>query len=353
MTNEFRQSRALLPPFRPTPESTNRIMATQLVALMLPGAFSVWLFGVQSLTVTAIAIISALTAETVCNAVRHETQPGSILHSAVMGTLLAFTLPADCPLHLPAFGAAATVIIGKQLFGGLGHYLWHPALIGRIATELFFHQQLSLSYTSLGARFNVNVPLDYLRNFSSMKFEDSVAQIGQYLQGNLPPLENCIIGNCPGGLGETCGLVLIITGLYLVYRGYLHWKAPFIFIVSAYLTAALCPVKVGETAIQAPIITQGLDAGITYVNYQIFSGGLILAAFILMMDMTSRPITLNGQLIFAAAAGTLAIIFRLYTPVPLPSYAAILVMNTLIPTIDRLSRPVRKAGDWQIGDTKY
>ena len=152
------------------------------------------------------------------------------------------------------------------------------------------------------------------------------------------------MGATPGGLGATSALALMIIGLYFVYRGYLRWQLPVLFLAGVYVSALLLPVAVqaGDgraTAMFSPILADSVAASFTYANYHLFTGGVFLAAFVLMAEMTSRPITLSGQMVFALAAGVLTIVFRLYTPIAVPACAAVLVVNTLVGPINRLTRP--------------
>jgi H+/Na+-translocating ferredoxin:NAD+ oxidoreductase subunit D len=187
-------------------------------------------------------------------------------------------------------------------------------------------------------------PVEALRVFEGMQFEKSVGQMGQYLLEYLPSLEHCVLGATPGGIGETCAVILILVGVFFMYRGYVPWKLPVAFLGSAYLAAMFLPIMVKQpqassNIILMPFLAGGPAVGLTYVHYQIFSGGLILGAMILAGDMTSRPIALRGQVIFAAGAGVLTIVFRLYTHMAIPCYAAILVLNSLTSTINRFTRP--------------
>lgn len=332
-----------VPPFRGTPETTRRIMRTQLAALTIPAVFAVWWFGFSALQLIFIASFSGWLTQIIANRIRHDVSPGSTAHSVMIGMLVAFTLPAQSKWYIAMIGAVMAVLVGKVVFGGLGHYLWHPVLIGQVTVRLFFHEQLAMANNGLATE----VPLGALRQFDNLQFSDSLPQLGQYLLEHLPPLEQCMRGNVAGSLGETSGIVLILVGLYFIYRGYVHWQLPLVFIVCAYLTACVCPITAIEQTqsqnighvIWLPIFAQSIDVGFTYVNYHLFTGGLLLGAFILGADMTARPITLRGQVLFAAGAGVLTIIFRLYTPIPIPCYGALLAVSTFIPTIDRLTRP--------------
>jgi len=371
-----------LPPYRVEPESTRRLMHTTLAALSLPALVAVLFFGYQALKLMLIALATAGAAEIVCNKIRHEKVPGSISHSLTMGLILAFTLPGDTPGYIAVIGSAAAVLIGKQLFGGLGHYLWHPALVGRLIVQMFFHDQLSGRFGPVLARqniffgdinahaaeplkwFDINWfrtlapagtesfllphPLAALHEFADLEFVDSVAQMGQYFLNHLPSLAHCIVGAIPGHLGETCSIVLILVALFYFYRGYIHWQLPVVFLASAYVSAMLLPIVVdhpdkGDAAVLFPIAAQNLAVGFTYVNYQFFSGSLLLGACIIAADMTARPVTITGQILFAAGAGLFTMAFRLYTPIAIPCYTAILLMNTLVPSIDRVTRPRLRA----------
>lgn len=365
----------LLPPYRPCLEPARRIMRTQLVALSFLAAAAIVFFGYHALALITAAIVGAVLAEMLVTAIRKEQQPGTRTHSLMMALLLAFTLPAHARWYVAFIGAITAVLIGKQFFGGLGHYIWHPALVGRVIVQLFFNHQLSQPAGQLLSRQHIifgnaadatelahwlhfdwftsplatnallaPMPLEALRHMKDLQFADQVPQLSQYLWQHLPSLQHFVLGAVPGGLGTTSAAVIILVGFFFIYRGYLNWQLPVVFLAAAYCSAMLLPIVLEPTVtprqvVHLPIIAESFAVGLTYANYHLFVGGLLFAAFILAADMTSRPITLRGQIIFAAAAGLGAIVLRLYSPVPIPTYAALLAMNAAIPTIDRFTRP--------------
>jgi len=336
------------PPYRPAPEPARCLTRTQLFALAVPAAFAVYRFGLPALQLMAAAAVTALVTERIAIKFSHERSFGTTAHSIMMGLLLSFTLPAFCPWYLAVLGTVLAIAVGKHLFGGMGHYLWHPALVGRISLHLLFGRQLSAPTESLASDMaGTAAPLEALRNFENLKITENVPQLSQYLLENLPSLEDCLWGRIPGGIGEICACVLILLTLFWLYRGYVHWHLPAFFILSAYITAALCPIvtdlpELERHVIPWPILAENLQTGLTYINYHILLGGMLLGAGILGTDMTSRPVTRRGQAIFALFAGCLTIIFRLYTTVALPCFTAILIMNTFRPLIDRFTRPPSK-----------
>ena len=179
-----------------------------------------------------------------------------------------------------------------------------------------------------------------LCNWGDLRFVGSVPQLGLYLYDKLPSLQQCQWSAVGGGLGESCRVLLILIGLYFIYRGYLHWQLPLMFIVSAYAAAAFFPIIVEQPGlpdrlIYFPLLAENLSVGFTYINYHLFTGGLVLTAFIMTADMTSRPLTVRGQIYFAVGAGLLTVAVRLYCPAvlsayltPISAYAALLVMDT-------------------------
>ena len=324
------------PPFRSAPESTRRVMRTCLGIMLLPTAAGTVLFGGRALWLVVAAGLTGLMTEVIVNAIRRNKQPGSTTHSIMMGFILAFTLPVQSPYLAAVVGTAVAVIIGKHLWGGLGRYIWHPALVGRALVELLWHGAV-----------RSDDPSGLLRRFEGLTFAEGTAQLDSYLAEYLPDLENCLLGATQGCLGATSAVALVLAGLYLMYRGYLHWQLPVMFIVAFYGAALVLPLSVcdqaaGQDVLCLSMTAQGPGVAFTYANYHLLTGTLLLGAFVLTADTTSRPLTKRGKIAFGGLAGFLSIVLRLYTAVPLPACAAVLVMNTFVALTDRIGR--RRSG---------
>ncbi|MCK4850463.1 MAG: RnfABCDGE type electron transport complex subunit D, partial [Phycisphaerae bacterium] len=179
----------------------------------------------------------------------------------------------------------------------------------------------------------------------------------------LPPLADTVVGCTGGGLGETSVVAILLGGIFLIYRGYVRWQLPVSFLFAAAVSAALLPMPLGPSGelVWFPALSgmsqagaanglgdwwRLLAVGLSYVSFHLCSGGLMLAAFFLANDMATRPIRLSGQIIFGLGAGVLTIVARIYggwAMAPLGAYSALLVMNTLTPLIDWLTRPKPRA----------
>ncbi len=132
----------------------------------------------------------------------------------------------------------------------------------------------------------------------------------------------------------------------MVYRGYLKWRMPAAYILAAAITAALLPIlcKADDQTFKIilwPLWAEDALTGLTYVNIHILNGGILLTACLLFVDMTARPLHPRGQIYFAAGAGALTIVLRLYTKIPTPEYAALFIIGSLLPLIDRTIRAGR------------
>jgi len=377
-------------PFLHAPEGARTVFLVTFAAACGPLAAGLVLFGWRAGLIAAISIAGCAVIERLYYYVTRTPALLGRSHAYLVGLLLALTLPAYVPWYVPLVGAAFAIIVGKGIFGGVGHFIWQPALVGRLAVAVMFSVDLTTPATNYPATgpilaqsrllvgdikstryqedfriwrgvpappgadaFLIRRPettLKYLTDrrdpgFSGLAYRsDQALQSGPLALMKLPPINDMIYGARPGGIGETCIVVIIVAGLYLVYRNYLRLQLPLVFIVAAGCVAAIAPVYFAgphDTVLArwVPFIIEGRDTGLMYVAYQLLSGELFLAAFLLAAEMTSRPVTVGGQAIFAACGGALAMLLKLYVDTPIPAYMAVLAVNTMTIVIDDFWRP--------------
>ncbi|HNX26332.1 MAG TPA: RnfABCDGE type electron transport complex subunit D [Phycisphaerae bacterium] len=380
-------------PFIRSPERSSTIFAVMTGAACLPLLGGIFFFGTHAIVVSLLAVASCVFFERMYYRV---TSLPSLLgkgHAYLTGVLLALTLPAFTPWWAVIMAGGFAIIVGKAAFGGVGHYIWPPALIGRLSIAVLLPiigmsavvvpddwPLLSQSDAILGnisnareislqdyqgwkettaadgsSGFLLEHPSAALFGLTDMadSSEPRYSSIGivrsdinnrkPALLATLPPLRDMLIGARPGGLGETSTLLIIAAGIYLIYRHYVKWQLSVAMLAAAWLTAAVAPIRLcgpaGDEIVWYPLLAEGLEVGFTYVNYQLFSGELLLCAFILAADMTSRPVRTGGQFIFGALVGALAMLMKLYINTPIPAYIAVLIMCCFTPVIDSLWRP--------------
>ena len=371
-------------PFLRAPESVRTVFTVTFVAACGPLLAGLIFFGYRAAMVTVISVVSCAVIERLYYRVTRVPALLGRSHAYLTGLLLALTLPPFVQWYVPVVAAAFAIIVGKAVFGGVGHFLWQPALLGRLAVAVMFPAMMNPSSWPLLAQnkilfgdvtlhspaanyrhwrhtpavkgkdaFELKPPSKILAgltdaeapSFSALaKVPMEIPRAAPAVLAKLPRISDLFYGARPGGIGETCAVIIMVAGLYLIYRNYIKWQLPVCFIAAAWCVAAVAPIHLaGPNAttktVWWPLLTEGLDVGFIYLAYQILSGELLLAAFFLATEMTSRPVTTGGQVIFGVGCGTVAMLLRLYLDVPIPAYLAVLAMNTLTPAIDATWRP--------------
>ena len=308
-------------------DSIPRIMWNVVGALVPIVAAATWFFGPSAMLVIAASVAGAFLTEHFIGR-RGTLMDGS---AAITGILLGLTLPAGIPLWMPFLGGAFAIGIGKLLFGGLGYNIFNPALLGRAFLQASFpvaittwpavtlsqHSWWSLRGDNFALPFMSPGPVDAVTAATPlglMKFEHTPTEI-------LPLL----IGNTGGSLGETAGIVILLCGAYLAIRGYLNWRIP----VSIFATVAVLAS-----------VLHGMDP-VRYASalFMIFSGGLVLGAVFMATDMVTAPVTNTGRWIFGAGIGLLVVVIRVWGGLPEGVMFAILLMNALVPFLNRVTQP--------------
>jgi len=378
-------------PFLHAPEGAPTVLLVTVFAVCGPLLGGIVLFGWRAAVTAALAIASCVITERLYYRVTRIPALLGKSHSVLTGVLLALTLPAFVPWFVPVVAGAFAIIVGKAVFGGVGHFVWQPAIVGRLAVAVLFPVMLTVSDTRFQDRQPVlaqnrllvgdvrnaafgndtagwrgraapngkdavllKPPTEILRGLTDRSAPAYSAltrrpadQPGAKPAGllQMPPMENLFYGARPGALGETSIILLILACLYLVYRNYLKWELPFSMFLAAWTTVAVAPIYLAgpNNTVQThwlPLMSEeGLGAALTYINYQLVSGELALAIVLVSVEMTSRPVTAGGQVLLGLGCGVLAMLLQLYTTVPIPCLMAVLAMNTLTPTIDRFWRP--------------
>lgn len=300
-------------------ESISKIMWTVNAALAPAALFSIYNFGMPALVNIILCIVAAMATEYLILKWQEKPMVVNDGSAFLTGLLLAMNIPATLPWYMPLAGSVFAIGIAKHTMGGLGFNIFNPALIGRafilaswpIAMTTWPAAKSLLSSTVDGV--TSATPLGMLK---LQGYEKVVEHFGD----KATMYKSMFFGLRGGSMGETSAILLLLGGLYLIYRGYIKWQVPVLMIGTVgILTAAFG----GD-----PIL-------------HMMSGGLILGAFYMATDMVTIPITVKGQVIFAVGAGALTVLIRLQGGYPEGVCYAILLMNCVTPLIDRLVKPVK------------
>ena len=299
-------------------DSISKIMWAVVLALMPAVVMSVYFFGLRALTVYAISVAAAVATEAACLSLRRQPLSHALDGSAaVTGLLLAMVLPPSASWYCVLVGAVFSVCIVKHCFGGLGHNVWNPALMGRIFVQFAYPSQMMPS-TWPSPRLLFDGSVDAVTQATPL-FREGAAQ-ADYL--------DLLLGNgIAGSLGETCKVALLIGGVYLILRRCVDWRVPLFYIGTVFILTRWLPAP----ADAAPWARDPL--------YHVLSGGLIIGAFFMATDMVTTPVTPLGRIIFGAGCGIVVSLVRRYGGYPEGVAYSIVLMNTATPLIDRWCRP--------------
>ena len=277
-------------------------MGWVLAALAPAGIAGVYFFGLRAAAVMAVCVVSCVAFEDLWERCTKRTVTVGDLSAAVTGLLLAYNLPPTIPFWMAVLGSLFAIIVVKQFFGGLGCNIVNPALAGR-----------AMMLTSWP------VPMTTW-TLDGVSGATPLAMIKAGTLDNLPGLRDVFLGSVGGCIGETSALALLIGFAILLYKDIIKWHVPVIYVA---VVAALCAL------FGRPVPPY----------YEILTGGLFLGAIFMATDYTTTPITLRGQMIFAAGCGLLTALIRTWGGYPEGVSYSILIMNLTVPLIDRATKP--------------
>lgn len=366
-------------------DTTPRIMFTVCLALVPALVWAVVVFGWRALVPIVSCVAACVVTEWLIQkwrGIRPTIDDGS---AVVTGLLLAAVSPSNLPWWAAALGGVFAIGIAKQAFGGLGHNIWNPALLARAFMQASMPDRmmsgewphlglagrwwnnivydLSGTFGEIGA-FIKSQPdavtkasmshvvdpatgidvitsataLESLHSPAAREIIDAAGNITYVVPRALSPSWGDVLmtwfGVEGGSLGEVSAILLLLGGIYLIYKKIVPWDIPFFYILVVGVLAWVLPqpYKTGELYaytewFQGPWLMH------------IGAGGLMIGAFFMATDMVTGPLTQKGRIIFAVGCGVMTIVIRLYGGYPEGVCYSILLMNTCVPLIDAFTRP--------------
>lgn len=306
-------------------ESVNKIMYSVILALAPAFVWSVVMFGLDSVRVTLLAVAACMAFEFLIQKYILRTKPQIADGSAALtGVLLAFNVPSSIPSWMLIAGALVAIGIAKMPYGGLGNNPFNPALVGRVFMLISFPVQMT-SWPAINASgvdaVTTATPLAILKE--GVKNGQPVVEIFK----NLPTNADLFLGNMSGSLGEISVLALLIGGIFMLVRKIVTWHIPVSVLLSAAVFSGIFWL-INPAQYADPI-------------FHLMTGGLILGAFFMATDMVTSPMNPRAQLIFGAGIGILTILIRVWGAYPEGVSFAILIMNAVVPLLNRFVKPKR------------
>lgn len=343
-------------PYTHTHSSIPRTMMLVVLALLPATLFGWYQFGIPAILLFSVTVLSALLAEAMAlklaaKPVRLYLMDGSALLTA---WLLAMSLPPWAPWWIGVLGAFIAIIIGKQVFGGIGQNLFNPAMVARVALLISFPLEMTL-FTQPVALFSPQAP-DLIESLSITfaglgSFENAAASTASawldahsgatvlgYLKTELgrgielsevangvAPLWQSGWGSIGGSMGETSAILILLGGIFLLYKRIISWTIPVSMLASLGVLAAVFHLIDPESYV-GPLT-------------HLMTGGAILGAFFIATDLVTSPVSVRGQIVFGAGCGILTFAIRTWAGYPEGVAFAVMLMNACTPLIDHYMKP--------------
>lgn len=282
--------------------STRGLMGHVIIALLPALVASVFIFGARALLVTGVTVAACVGFEALYCVLMKKPVPVSDLSAVVTGLILAFNLPATIPLWIAVVGAFIAIVVVKQLFGGIGCNFANPALVGRIALFVGFAGRMT-SYAF------PETNIDALATATPLVAGKSIS--------GMDMLFNLALGIHGGVLGETCSVMLLLGGIYLI--------------ATRTISAAIPVSYLGTVAVLSLVFGQD-------VILQLLGGGLLLGAFFMATDYVTSPFTLKGKIVYGIGLGIITCAIRFWGNMAEGVSFSLLIMNLLVPYINDLTR---------------
>ncbi|MBK1704046.1 RnfABCDGE type electron transport complex subunit D [Halochromatium glycolicum] len=339
------QSDLFASPHAHAPVSIGRSMRLVMLALLPATLLGIGLFGWPAILLFLGTLIAALLFEASALVLAGKPVRAGLFDGSALltGWLLALTLPPWAPWWIGVLGAFIAIVIGKQVFGGIGQNLFNPAMVARVALLVSFPLEMTqwvapqplFSAQTPGLFEAVGLSLAGLAPpWDAMTGASILGELGTELQrgGDLTAVETgsftsveAMVGTIPGSLGETSALLLLLGGLFLIRKGVIGWVIPTAVLLGVLVPASLLHL-LDATRFAAPLV-------------HLTAGATLLTAFFIATDPVTSPVSRAGQAVFGVGIGLLIYLIRTFGAYPEGAAFAVLLMNAATPMIDHYLKP--------------
>lgn len=292
--------------------TTSFIMKMVAISLLPSTLMGVLNFGVRVLVTVCLCIITCVLAEALYERLMGKKNTVKDFSAVVTGLLLALNLPPKASWWMAIWGSLFAIIVVKQLFGGIGQNFMNPALGARCFLMICFAGRMTDFSLSSKGFLELADTVSGATPLAALRAKESVSLLPMFL------------GNVKGTIGETSVLALLCGAALLLVFKIIDLKIPLAYIGSFALFI---------------LIFGGHGFDLTYLAKQLCGGGLMLGAWFMATDYTTKPITEKGQVVYGLILGILTGIFRIYGGSAEGVSYAIIFSNLLVPLIERVTFP--------------
>ncbi|HKI62471.1 MAG TPA: RnfABCDGE type electron transport complex subunit D [Mariprofundaceae bacterium] len=335
------------PPASPHIAGASSVRTVMLLVglALLPGTmFGIYQFGWPALFLFLITTGAAVFFEAICLIIAGKPVRFYCLDFSALltGWLLAMTLPPWSPWWIGVLGSFCAIVIGKQVFGGLGQNLFNPAMLARTILLVSFPLEMTTwiaprpfdTYNAPDMAAGWSITANGIPNLDAVSSASMLGHVRTELTRgeSVPDILFSVydpmasaVGAISGSLGETSAILFLIGGLFLIAKKIISWHIPVAILATVALLATIFS-----------LLDPNHHAG---PLFHLLNGGLMLGAFFIATDPVTSPVSNLGKIIFGAGCGALLFIIRSWGGYPEGMAFAVLLMNAATPLIDHYIKP--------------
>lgn len=281
---------------------------------------SVYFFGLRSLVLTALVLVFGIATEAAFTLPQGKPITSAVFVSCL---ILALSLPPTTPFWIAVIGIVFGVVFGKMVFGGFGHNVFNPAMVGRCFIYITFPIVMTNrwvepfweKYAGFTAWFP---PIDALTTATPL----SVLKAGQDF-----PLKKLFVGNISGSLGETAVWLILLGGIYIIVTKSAPWRL-----------AVSC--LLGGIVVSSILRVAGIH-GVADPLTSLVAGSFLFGAFFVVTEPITGPKTKAAQWIYGFVIGGLTIVLRRFSNFSAGIMFSVLFMNMFVPIMDLTANEIK------------
>lgn len=325
-------------PHLPVRISVGGVMARVLAALMPGVLLYVALFGPGVLLNIALCAGACCATEALWLKARGRNLFRQMRDNTalVTGVLLALALPPLTPWWIPVVGGVCAIILGKQIYGGLGSNPFNPAMLGYVVLLVSFPLQLSLwpemapvwrEAGSYLAQLSIPFSGDWTTRMDALSGATALDTVRNGVADGRTLDE--IAGSGVAGLFQSgyawIALAWFVGGSWLVHRKFAAWQI-------------VLGVILGVAVFALPFWFYD-PSRFPSPAWHVFAGATLLGAFFIATDPVSAATTPLGRFYYGLAIGVLTVIIRTWGNYPDAVAFSVLLLNLCVPLIDQYTQP--------------
>ena len=282
-----------------------RYMVLVIIALIPATLASILFYGFNPIRIIVVSYAAGGAVEVLFAIIRkHDIHEGFL----ITGLIFPLVLPPTTPSWIVAVGVIFGTMFGKEMFGGTGRNIFNPALVGRLFITIGFPSTMTMNWQMPFAAADAVTGPTPLAAFKT--------------EGITASLTDLLTGNTAGSMGETCRIVIILGGIFLILTKVSNWRVPVSYLGTVFVFALIGNHFAPKT-IAPPV-------------FQLFAGGLMFGAFFMATDPVTSPFTTAGKYIFGISCGILTVLIRTFSGYVEGVMFSIVIMNAFNPLIDQI-----------------